>query len=94
VPNGGRDLLLSLCNGTSFFLVDKCNGAFKSTALLLNNTKGAIAAVGETNVFIVALDGAFKSTLRMIIDEPSIDNISPQRCTAHGLNFLIAGIVK
>jgi hypothetical protein len=71
-------------------LVDKCNGAFKSN----NNTKGAIAAVGETNVFIVALDGAFKSTLRMIIDEPSIDNISPQRCTAHGLNFLIAGIVK
>jgi hypothetical protein len=31
-------------------------GMFRSTAFLLDDIKGAIAAVGESNVFIVALD--------------------------------------
>lgn len=67
-------------------------GMFKNGAFLLDDIKGAIATVGEENVFIVALDGACKSTLRMIMDDASMQKIFPQRCTTHGLNLLVAGI--
>ena len=51
-----------------------------------------MATVGEESVFIVALDGACKSTLRMIMDDASMYKIFPHRCTTHDLNLLVAGI--
>ena len=65
---------------------------FKNGAFLLDDIRGAIATVGEENVFIVVLDGACKSTLRMIMDDVSTHKLFPQRCTTHGLNLLVAEI--
>ena len=78
--------------GPFFCRSTNATGMFKNGAFLPDDIKGAIATVGEENVFIVARDGACKSTLHMIMDDASMHKKFPQRCTTHGLNLLVAGI--
>ena len=78
--------------GPFFCRSTNATGMFKSAACLLDDIKGAIAAVGESKVFIVALHRACKSTLRMIMDDPTMHKIFAQRCTTHGLYLLVAEI--
>ena len=61
---------------------------------LLDDIVEAISNIGAENVFIVALDGACKSTLKMIWNSPLLQQVFPQRCTTHGCNLLIADIGK
>jgi hypothetical protein len=69
-------------------------GQFKDAKYILDDIEAAIEYVGVENVFIVALDGACKKTLRMIWEKESMHKIFPQRCSTHGCNLLIADIGK
>lgn len=80
--------------GAFFAKSTDATGKFKDAKFLLDDIVAAISNVGAENVFIVALDGACKSTLRMIWNSPQLRQIFPQRCTTHGCNLLIADIGK
>ena len=80
--------------GSYFAQSTDATGHFKDAKYLLEDIRGAIANVGEENVFIVALDGACKSTMKMIWDDPSMHKIFPQRCSTHGCNLLLSDIGK
>ena len=67
---------------------------FKDAKFLLEDIRGAIANVGEESVFIVALDGACKSTMRMLWEDPNMHKIFPQRCSTHGCHLLLSDIGK
>ena len=69
-------------------------GHFKDAKYILDDIEAAIESVGKVNVFIVALDGACKKTLKLIWEKASMHRIFPQRCTTHGCNLLIADIGK
>ena len=86
--------VLMTTNGPFFCQSTDATGLFKGADYLLGDIKSAISSVGAENVFIVALDGACKKTLRLIENDPTMHQIFPQRCTTHGCNLLIADIGK
>lgn len=86
--------VLITATGTFFAQSTDATGHYKDAKYLLNDIISAITAVGPENVFIVALDGACKATMKMIWDMPLMHKIFPQRCTTHGCNLLIADIGK
>lgn len=86
--------VLMTTNGPFFCQSTDATGLFKGADYLLADIKSAIRNVGAENVFIVALDGACKKTLRLIENDPTMHRIFPQRCTTHGCNLLIADIGK
>lgn len=94
---GKRNLINSVlitATGSFFAQSTDATGHHKDAKYLLQDVISAINAVGQENVFIVALDGACKATTKMIWDMPSLHMIFPQRCTTHGCNLLIADIGK
>ena len=80
--------------GSYFAQSTDATGHFKDAKYLLEDIRGAIKNVGEENVFIVALDGACKSTMRMIWEDPTMHKTFPQRCSTHGCNLLLSDIGK
>ena len=80
--------------GAFFAQSTDATGHFKDAQYILDDIISAIANVGEENVFIVALDGACKKTMRLIWERESMHKIFPQRCSTHGCNLLIADIGK
>jgi hypothetical protein len=69
-------------------------GIYKDAKYLLDDIKKAIVSIGADNVFIVAMDGACKKTLRMIMEDMTVHKIFAQRCSTHGCNLLVADIGK
>lgn len=69
-------------------------GVYKDAEFLLKDIKEAIAKIGQENVFIVAMDGACKKTLRLITEDMTMHRIFAQRCSTHGCNLLVADIAK
>ena len=45
-------------------------------------------------MFIVAMDGACKKTLRLLMEDMTMHKIFSQRCSTHGCNLLVADIGK
>ena len=86
--------VLMTSNGSFFCPSTDATGLFKGAEYLLGDIKSAVSNVGAENVFIVALNGACKKTLRLIENDPTMNQIFPQRCTTHGCNLLIADIGK
>ena len=85
---------LMTSHGPFFAQSTDATGRFKDANYLLTDIKSAISSVGEENVFIVALDGACKKTLKLIWNDPQMTKIFPRRCSTHGCNLLVADIGK
>ena len=85
---------LMTTKGPFFCQSTDATGKFKGAQYLLDDIKKAIGAIGPENVFIVALDGACKATLSMILLDPTMNQIFPQRCSTHGCNLLVADVGK
>lgn len=83
--------VLMTSNGPFFCQSTDATGLFKGADYLLSDIKSAIATVGPDNVFIVALDGACKKTLRLIQYDTTMHKIFPQRCTTHGCKLTHRG---
>lgn len=97
--DGAKNLKCSVLNsvlqtseGAYFAQSTNATGKFKNAQFLLDDIKSAIERIGPEYVFIVALDGACKATLRLIWDDPTMHKIFPQRCSTHGLNLLLNDI--
>lgn len=78
--------------GPFFCQSTDATGKFKGAQYLLDDIKSAISTIGAENVFIVALDGAYKATLSMLHADRGMHQIFPQRCTTHGCNLLVADV--
>ena len=86
--------VLMTSHGPFFAQSTDATGKFKDAHYLLKDIQSAIESVGKQNVFIVALDGACKKTMKLIWDSPEMHQIFPQRCTTHGCNLLVADVGK
>lgn len=84
--------VLQTSEGSFFAQSTDATGKFKNAEFLLDDIKSAIEKIGPENVFIVALDGACKVTLRLLWNDPTMHKVFPQRCSTHGLNLLLNDI--
>ena len=69
--------VLQTSEGSFFAQSTDATGKFKNAQFLLDDIKSAIERIGPEKVFIVALDGASKATLRLLWNDPTTHKIFP-----------------
>lgn len=85
---------ISLISGSFFVQSTNVTGIYKDAYYLLADIKKAIGVIGAQYVFVICMDGACKKVLRLVLADPTMQKIFPQRCSTHGCNLLLLDIGK